>query len=224
MHYRVQSREGSFSVTGTYASNPLPYKCSFLEVFVARPVKWINRLHEIRQRVLNSKIETWDRQAIEDLFDVRRVTAQSIMRAVGELSNVAGAHLASRSSLLEFVDDVLAADDMELAVRTRIDTAAAAPSQKRGLRLPIPDELRAVRLADLSKHIKIAPGLLTIEGADAFEILTQLAVLARAIDNDLDSFVMAWNRPPVPSGESPADMDLIWAELEAMESSRRAMD
>jgi hypothetical protein len=195
-----------------------------LEAFVARPVKWVTRLYEIRQRVLNSKIETWDRQAIENLFDVRRVTAQSLMRAIGELSNVAGAHLTSRSSLLDFVDYVLAADDMELAVRTRIDTAAAAPSQKKGLRLPIPDELRAVRLADLPKHIKIAPGLLTIEGADAFEILTQLAVLARALDNDLDSFVMAWNRAPLPPRDSPTDTDLMLAELEAMEPSRPAPD
>ena len=96
---------------------------------MARPVKWITRLHEIQQQVLNSKIETWDRQAIENLFDVRRVTAQSLMRAIGELSNVAGAHLTSRASLLDFVDYVLAADDMDLVVRTRIDAAAAAPSQ-----------------------------------------------------------------------------------------------
>jgi hypothetical protein len=191
---------------------------------LARPVKWIARLHEIRQRVLNSKIETWDRQAIENLFDVRRVTAQSLMRAIGELSNVAGAHLTSRASLLDFVDHVLAADDMDLAVRTRIDTAAAAPSQKKGLRLPIPDELRSVRLADLPKQIKIAPGLLTIEGAGAFEILTHLAVLARALDNDLDSFVMAWNRAPLPSCDSPVDIDSMFAELEAMEPSRPAMD
>ena len=189
---------------------------------MARPVKWITRLHEIRQRVLNSKIETWDRQAIENLFDVRRVTAQSLMRAIGELSNVAGAHLTSRSSLLDFVDYVLAADDMDLAVRTRIDTAAAAPSQKKGLRLPIPDEFRAVRLADLPKDIKIAPGLLTIEGEDAFEILTQLAVLARALDNDLDSFVMAWNRAPLPCSDSPTDMDGMLAELEGKERSRPA--
>jgi hypothetical protein len=194
-----------------------------LEAFVARPVKWITRLHEIRQRVLDSKIETWDRQAIENLFDVRRVTAQSLMRAIGELSNVAGAHLTSRSSLLDFLNHVLAADDMDAAVRTRIDTAAAAPSQKKGLRLPVPDELRAVRLRDLSKHIKIAPGLLTIEGADAFEILAHLAVLARALDNDLDSFVVAWNRAPLPSRVSPADMDLMWAELEAMEHPRPGM-
>ena len=64
------------------------------------------------------------------------------MRAIGELSNVAGAHLTSRSSRLDFVNYVPAADDMDLAVRTRIDTAAAAPSQKKGLRPPIPDEFR----------------------------------------------------------------------------------
>jgi hypothetical protein len=203
---------------------PYPEIESIWRYLLARPVKWLVNLSAIRHRVLNSKIETWDRQAIEDLFDVRRVTAQSLMRAVGELSNVAGAHLTSRASLLDFLDYMLAADDMELALRTRIDTAAAAPSQKKGLRLPIPDGLRAVRLADLPKHIKIAPGLLTIEGADAFEILTQLAVLARALDNDLDSFVMAWNRAALSSSDSPADMDLMLAELEATEPSRPALD
>jgi hypothetical protein len=191
------------------------------EATLARPLKWITRLHEIRERVVHSKIETWDRKAIENLFDVRRVTAQSLMRAIGELSNVAGAHLTARTSLLEFLDYLLAANDPELAVRTRIDTAAAPPPQKKGFLLPVPEGYKAVRLADLPRSIVVEPGQLTIRGAHAFEILQDLAVLARALENDVDSFVHAWNPAPenVESVE-PSVMAPIWAELEAMERTR----
>jgi hypothetical protein len=177
-------------------------------------VKWTNRLYEIRERVIHSKRETWDRHAIEDLFDVRRVTGQSLMRAIGELSNIGGAHLTSRSSLLDFLDFVVKADDADQAVRLRMDTAAAAPPQKKGLRLPVPEDLRSVRLAELPPNIEIAPGLLSIKGASAFEILSALAVLARALENDLDSFVIAWNPAPAPGGASEAETAAIWADLE----------
>ena len=188
---------------------------------MARPVKWISRLHEIRERVVHSKLETWDRKAIENLFDVRRVTAQSLMRAIGELSNVAGAHLTSRSSLLDFVDYVLASDDMEVAVRARIDTAAAPPPQKKGFILPVPEEYRAVRLADLPESIVVDHGQLTIRGAHAFEILQDLAVLARALENDVDSFVQAWNPAPADKEMAAAPADKrMWDELEAMERAR----
>jgi hypothetical protein len=181
-------------------------------------VKWTNRLYEIRERVVHSKRETWDRHAIEDLFDVRRVTAQNLMRAIGELSNIGGAHLTSRSSLLEFLDFVMQADDMDQAVRVRMDTAAAAPPQKKGLLLPVPEDLRSVRLAELPPNIEIAPGLLSIKGASAFEILSALAVLARALENDLDSFVAAWNPAPRPSPARQSDPDTnMWTALKEME-------
>ena len=195
---------------------------------MARPVKWTIHLHSIRERVLHSKLETWDRKAVEDLFDVRRVTAQNLMRAIGELSNVGGVHLTSRSSLLEFLDFIVEADDMHLALRARLDTAAPAPPQKKGLQVPIPEALRSVRLADLPKQIEVAPGVLTIRGGNAFEILTQLAVLGRALENDMDSFVMAWNPPPAPpevrvsdaTTQSEPETASMWAELEQMERRR----
>ena len=185
---------------------------------MARPVKWTNRLYEIRERVIHSKRETWDRHAVEDLFDVRRVTAQNLMRAIGELSNVGGTHLTSRSSLLDFLDFVVKADDADQAVRLRMDTAAAAPPQKKGLQLPIPEDLRSVRLMELPQNIEIAPGLLSIKGASAFEILSALAVLARALENDLDSFVIAWNPAPLPCPTPPLEMDM-WADLEQGEQA-----
>jgi hypothetical protein len=182
-------------------------------------VKWISRLHEIRERVIHSKIETWNRKAIENLFDVRRVSAQNLMRAIGELSNVAGSHLTTRASLLTFLDYVLAADNTELAVRARIDTAASAPPQRKGFTLPVPEEYKAVRLADLPQSIVIERGQLTIRGAHAFEILQDLAVLARALENDVDSFVQAWNPAPEPVNGEPAlgEMDLMMKDLEARE-------
>jgi hypothetical protein len=169
---------------------------------------------------MHSKLETWDRKAIENLFDVRRVSAQSLMRAIGELSNVAGAHLTARASLLEFLDYVLAADDPELAVRVRIDTAAAPPPQKKGFMLPVPDEYKSVRLANLPKSIVVRPGELTIRGAHAFEILQSLAVLARALENDPDSFVQTWNPAPMTVVREPTELELMIRDLEITEATR----
>ena len=146
------------------------------------------------------------------------MTGQNLMRAIGELSNIGGAHLTSRSSLLDFLDFVVKADDADQAVRLRMDTAAAAPPQKKGLLLPVPEDLRSVRLMELPQNIEIAPGSLRIKGENAFEILSALAVLARALENDLDSFVAAWNPAPRPSPARQSDPDTnIWTKLEEME-------
>jgi len=174
---------------------------------VGRPLKWAVDLHPIRERVLRAKTETWTRRDIENLFEVKRVTAQTLMLAIAEVSIVAGSHLVSRSSLLDFLNQVIQADEPSEALRARQAEAPTAPRQERGLRIPLPDDLRAVRFGDLPMAIRVEPGRLTIEGANAAEILTHLAVLARALENDLDSFCASWDPParPLPKGSSDLD-------------------
>ena len=52
---------------------------------MAGPVKWSRDLHPIRERARNARIETWGRKDIEDLFGVGRATAQTLMKAIGEI-------------------------------------------------------------------------------------------------------------------------------------------
>lgn len=48
---------------------------------MARPVKWSRDLHLIHERALLSRTETWGRSDIERLFNVRRASAQTLMKA-----------------------------------------------------------------------------------------------------------------------------------------------
>jgi hypothetical protein len=91
---------------------------------VARPIKWSRDLHPIRERAVQSRVETWSRQDIEQLFNVGRATAQTLMKAIGEVQNVAGTHFVDRSSLLAFLNDVIAADSVEEGLNARLLVAA----------------------------------------------------------------------------------------------------
>jgi hypothetical protein len=61
---------------------------------------------------------------------------------------------------------------------------------------------------------------LTIRGAHAFEILQSLAVLARALENDPDSFVQTWNPAPMTVVLEPTELELMIRDLEITEATR----
>ena len=53
-----------------------------------RPVKWSRDIHSIYERAAHSKTETWSRVDLEKLFGVGRATAQTLMKAIGEIQAV----------------------------------------------------------------------------------------------------------------------------------------
>ena len=65
---------------------------------MARPVKWSRDLYPIRERATHARTETWSRKDIEELFGVGRATAQILMKAIGEIQPVGGAHFVERLS------------------------------------------------------------------------------------------------------------------------------
>ena len=87
---------------------------------MGRPVKWSRDLHSIRERANNSGTETWSRTDLQNLFDVSRASAQSLMKAIGEVQTVGASHFVERTSLLRFLDQMILADSVEdaLAVQT----------------------------------------------------------------------------------------------------------
>jgi len=112
---------------------------------LSRPVKWSRDLHSIRERAANARTETWGRVDMEELFGVGRVTAQTLMKAIGEVQPVGGAHFVERSSLLGFLDAMITAPDFDQAFRNRVREADAPPSPKplrlAGTHFPVPGRL-----------------------------------------------------------------------------------
>jgi hypothetical protein len=162
-----------------------------------RPVKWSRDAHPIRDRAGRSRTETWARSEIEKLFSIGRASAQSLVKAIGEVQTVGGSHFVDRSSLLSFLDARIAADSVETALRNRLLEAEAPPSP-RSLRVSLPAVLRSVMLRDLPGTIRLSAGRLEIDAPTTEAMLESLALLAQAMGNDLASVQDALE-PPAPS-------------------------
>ena len=156
-------------------------------ILVARPVKWSRDLHPIREKAARSRTETWSRVDLEHLFGVGRATAQMLMKAIGDLQLVGGAHFVERTSLLRFLDAMIAAPSVDEALRARMLEAEPAPRSKT-LRVSLPNDLRNARLPDLPANITLAPGRLEIVAPSAVAMLESLVALAMVMQNDLERF------------------------------------
>ena len=144
---------------------------------MARPVKWSPDLHPIRERARNARTETWGRKDIEDLFGVDWATAQMVMKAIGEIPPVGGAHLVERPSLLSFLDAIVAAPSIEEDLRNRV-LDAEPPPKPNPLRVFLAGGLHSIMLPDLPPNIRLAPGRLEIEAPTAVAMLESLITLA----------------------------------------------
>ena len=154
---------------------------------MARPVNWARDLHLLRERASRSRTETWSRQDLEILFSVGRATAQGLMKAIGEVQNVAGAHFVERPALLAFLDAMIAAPSVDEALRARLAGAEPVPRPK-ALRVSLPADLRHVMLPDLPPNITLEPGRLEVRAGTAESMLESLVALAMVMQNDLDRF------------------------------------
>lgn len=169
---------------------------------MGRPIKWSRDLHAIRERAQRSRTETWNRKDVEVLFGVGRATAQTLTKAIGEIQTVAGAHFIERSSLLTFLDAMVAAPSLEQELNARI-VAAESPPASKPLRISIPPDLRSVLVRDLPTNITVSSGRLTIESSTAVGIVEGLALVAQALQNDLDQFQRLVEQPI----QLPAEVD-----------------
>ncbi len=179
---------------------------------MARPVKWSRDLHSIRERALRSRTETWSRRDLEILFDVGRATAQGLTKVIGEVNSVAGAHFVDRSSLLAFLEEMITAPVFEEAFHERLLKAEAPPPRK-PLRVAIPQDLRNMRLEDLPPSIRLSPGRLEIDADSAIAMVEQLALLAQALQNDLDQVQLLLDPPAMPPEVEDADLKAFLNEL-----------
>ena len=168
-----------------------------------RPVKWSRDLHPIRERATRSKTETWSRQDVEALFGISRPSAQSLMKAIGEVQTVGAAHFVDRASLLTFLDEMIAAESIEEALRQKI-TRAEPPPRSKAIRISLPADLRRAMLPDLPSNVTLAPGRIEITAGSPSGLVEALATLAMVMQNDFDR----WERAVASPKEPDQDTDL----------------
>lgn len=163
---------------------------------MARTMKWRNQIYEIAARVRNSRTETWTRTDLERVFDLKRASVQTLMKAIGGVEDLGGKHVVSRDSLLSYLDALIKADDAGQEHRTRVAEAQPVP-RPRTLERAVPEDLRSIMVRDLPPEITIEPGRIEIRGANAEAILESLVVLGMALQNDLDTAarILASPRP-----------------------------
>jgi len=160
-----------------------------------KPISWSYRMHEIRERVARSKLQSWSRRDLENLFELKRASAQSLMKAIGGIQNIGGTHLIDRDTLLDFLERSIASEDLSVTVQQSKLESGPAPKPKR-LTFSLPPELRSVMAADLPEAIRLEPGCLTITGCDSVAVIESLYLLAQAMQNDLDTVQQLLDPPP----------------------------
>ncbi|RZU29056.1 hypothetical protein [Edaphobacter modestus] len=159
-----------------------------------RKIKWRHDIHTILSTVRNSKIETWTRANVEWAFCVSRGSAQTIVKAVGDVQDLGGKHVVSRSSLLAYLEAMINADDLHLAHKTRLDTYEPVPKVK-GLQIKVPDDLRTIMVRDLPPEVTLEPGRIEILGANSEMLVERLLLLAMALQNDLETAAQRMDPP-----------------------------
>jgi hypothetical protein len=188
---------------------------------MGRPVKWSRGLHPIWERATNSKTETWGRTDIEDLFDVGRATAQTLMKAVGEIQPVGGAHFVERAALLSFLDAMIAAPDVDQAYRLRL-AEADSPPRPRPLRITMPSDLRHVTVKDLKESILLGRGRLEIAANTVEELVECLVEFARVLQDDPDGVRTQIEGEKAPPQVEDDEIRAMFAHLRKMQEERRS--
>lgn len=179
---------------------------------MARPVKWSRDLHLLRERAARSRTETWGRREIEDLFGVGRASAQSLMKAIGQVQPVGGAHFVERISLLSFLDAVIEAPSVEAGMRSRV-AMSEPPPRHTSMKVSLPNDLRSVMLPDLPSNVTLAQGRLEIVAPTAVAMVESLVAVAMAMRNDLDSFRIAIEPPFFPPKVEDEDLRRLFSSL-----------
>jgi hypothetical protein len=187
---------------------------------MARTVRWRNQIASLQDLVRNSVVETYTREDLERVFGVKRAAAQQLMKAIGEVTNLGGKYVVSRPSVLNFLESMGQAEDIESAVRTRIQEAEPVP-RPRFLKNTLPVELRSIMLRDVPEGISIAQGRIEITGGNAAEVTERLLALAMVMQNDFESVAQVLDPPSAPPQVDADDLREMFARLRQQEEGFR---
>jgi hypothetical protein len=189
---------------------------------MAKTISWSDRAYNIRERVSLSTTQTWRRRDIERLFEVKRASAQNLMKLIGNVQTIGSTHFLDRSSLLAFLDEAVAADRVSETVARRQLLTEPPPSTTgaKGIKFSIPQDLRSVMAKDLPANIQLAPGSLLIQGNDAIDIVRSLYLVAQALQNDLHTMQALLDPPPPTPKVESDEIRSMFERLRAEEAAR----
>lgn len=162
-----------------------------------KPISWASRLHYIREVVQNSVAESWTRTDLERAFEIERSSAQTLMKAIGDVNNFGGKHFVERASVLEFLDEMIQTEDIAEAFAGRL-AGAKRPPKPRKIKIPIPQDIRSICGSELPSQIRLSPLKIEITGEDFVEILQHLYTLSQALQNDPESLRLMIEPPAKP--------------------------
>lgn len=171
---------------------------------MAQPRTWLPRAAEIAEVLRKMKSRDLDRSAIEELFQLQRRAAITLMRQAGAKGERGEAWMVPRDSLLTWVERTAQNESWQLERRrhtseelsqsmAEVQAIRAALNQagKKAISFPIVEEVLTASCASLPPNIVISPGCITIRlsGPDpTIEACQLLYRLGLALANDFDGF------------------------------------
>jgi hypothetical protein len=189
------------------------------EEFVARKIKWRHDLHSILEQVRRSRTESWTRVDIEQLFNVSRASAQSIVRAVGDVTVLGTLHTISRTSLLGYLESLIQSDNIELSHRERVMNVDPAPRRK-AITVSVPAEMRSIMVRDLPPEVHLEAGRIEVTGTTVEQIVERLVLLGLALQNDLPTATDMLVPPKAAPAATDSDLRRLLLDLRAREQTR----
>ena len=153
----------------------------------AKP-RWLLAIPDAIQQLEQLDQDLLTRRDLERLFGVSKVRATQLMTAFGAGRT---GHLLTlpRAALLRQLrrHRTRAAVRGEATRRARVVTAIRQ-ARLTGIRVAVPREARAARLAGLPDGVSVAPGRIEVRFSSAQDAVGRLFALAQALTNDYEQF------------------------------------
>lgn len=160
---------------------------------------WLSRIDEILAILRASDVESFDRMAIERLFEIQRRTALLLMGAAGGIKS-GRSYGVPRNTLIHYVEDIDNTEAQAVNLKQRALNQIEHESEKwktvrvqakGAIHFPISDEIAAASFSSLPHDVIVEPGKIIIyfDPKIPEDACQKLFALSKAFVNDLGSFL-----------------------------------
>jgi hypothetical protein len=165
---------------------------------------WIHRIPEMIEILALADVERVDRQMAEHLFDLRRTAAKALLRRLG--AELYGHSLViSRGLLMARLRETQENPDWNWeaqrrrAMQNRIETTRIESPRRSVVALAgeFQKSLDGISVPGLPATIELQPGKVSIQCRNMEDLLEQLVLLVKVLDNDYDT-MRHHIEPPIP--------------------------
>ena len=155
--------------------------------------RWLLSLPDAVKTVRASRKEFFTRRDIEDLFGLRRARAKTLFAELGAVDRIGQTAVMRRERLVRALEARL--DGGEYIVektRRELFMTRMRRAQVTGVRVRVPIETTAIRLAGLPEGVRVTNRSITVEVDGTDDALEKLMKLAYAVTNDYHRFEALW--------------------------------